>query len=108
VSDWGDPDVLALPYGEGMAVGIAYPQEPKRLLMLGLGGGTLSTYFGRAMPDLAIDTVEIDRRVIEVAKQYFGLRESERVRYVDSDGRVYLKPTKSLYHPILLHPLLRP
>ena len=28
--------------------------------MIGLGGGSISTYLGRAMPDLAIDTVEID------------------------------------------------
>jgi len=102
VTDLRDPDVLTLRYAQAMSIAIAYPEEPKRLLMLGLGGGTLSTYFGRAMPDLAIDTVEIDRRVIETAKQYFGLRESERVRYLDSDGRVYLNRNKGLYDLILL------
>jgi spermidine synthase len=46
--------------------------------------------------------VEIDRRVIEVAKQYFGLRETERVRYLDADGRVFLNRNKGLYDLILL------
>jgi spermidine synthase len=54
------------------------------------------------MPDLAIDIVEIDRRVIEVAKQYFGLRDTERVRYLDADGRVFLNRNKGLYDLILL------
>ena len=85
-----------------MTIATIYPEEPKRILMLGLGGGSISTYLGRSMPDAAIDTVEIDRRVIEVAKQYFGLRETERVRYLDGDGRVFLNRNRGLYDLILL------
>jgi spermidine synthase len=102
VTDLRDPDALPLRYAQAMTIAMAYPEEPKRILMLGLGGGSISTYFGRAMPDLAIDIVEIDRRVIEVAKQYFGLRDTERVRYLDGDGRVFLNRNKGLYDLILL------
>src|SRR5262249_40685726 len=87
VTDLRDPDVLTLRYAQAMSIAIAYPEEPKRLLMLGLGGGTLSTYFGRAMPDLAIDTVEIDRRGLETGQQNFGLRESGRGRHLRKRGR---------------------
>src|SRR5262249_34794824 len=76
--------------------------EPKRILMLGLGGGSISTYFGRAMPELAIDVVEIDRRGVEGSKQYFGLRDTERGRHLDGDGRGFLNPNKQLSHLILL------
>jgi spermidine synthase len=85
-----------------MTIATIYPGELKKVLMLGLGGGSISTYLGRFMPDVAIDTVEIDRRVIEVAKQYFGLRETERVRYLDGDGRVFLNRNRGLYDLILL------
>jgi spermidine synthase len=85
-----------------MTVATIYPGELKKVLMLGLGAGSISTYFGRFMPDVSIDVVEIDRRVIEVAKQYFGLRETERVRYLDADGRVFLNRNKGLYDLILL------
>src|SRR5262245_14342584 len=102
VTDLRDPDALPLRYAQAMSIATIYPEEPKRILMLGLGGGSLSTYLGRAMPDTAIDTVEIDRRVIEVAKQYFGLRESERIRYLDGDGRVFLNRNRGLYDLILL------
>ena len=102
VINLGDPDDLPLRYAQVMTIAAIYPQEPKRILMLGLGGGSLSTYLGRFMPDVTIDVVEIDRRVIETAKTYFGLRETERVRYLDGDGRVFLNRTKDRYDLILL------
>jgi spermidine synthase len=71
-------------------------------LMLGLGGGSISTYLGRFMPDAAITTVEIDPGVITAAKTYFGLRESERVRYRAVDGRVFLNRDSERYDLILL------
>ena len=70
--------------------------------MIGLGGGSISTYYGRAMPDVHIDTVELDQRVIDVAKQYFALRETPRVRYIAADGRVFLNRSKDHYDLILL------
>jgi spermidine synthase len=102
VTDLVDPDALVLRYAQVMTVATIYPGELKKVLMLGLGGGSVSTYLGRFMPEVAIDVVEIDRRVIEVAKQYFGLRETERVRYLDADGRVFLNRNKGLYDLILL------
>jgi len=102
VTNLRDPDDLPLRYAQVMTIAILYPEEPKKILMLGLGGGSISTYLGRFMPELAIDTVEIDRRVIGAAKTYFGLRESERVRYLEGDGRVFLNRSKELYDLILL------
>jgi len=102
VADLRDPDALVLRYSQVMTIATIYPGELKKVLMLGLGGGSISTYLGRSMPDVAIDTVEIDRKVIEVAKQYFGLRETERVRYLDGDGRVFLNRNRGLYDLILL------
>src|SRR5262245_44789904 len=102
VADLRDPDALVLRYSQVMTIATSYPGELKKVLMLGLGGGSISTYLGRSMPDVAIDTVEIDRKVIEVAKQYFGLHETERVRYLDGDGRVFLNRNRGLYDLILL------
>jgi spermidine synthase len=102
VTNLRDPDDLPLRYSQVMTAATIYPQEPKNILMIGLGGGSISTYLGRFMPEAAIDTVEIDRRVIESAKKYFGLRDSERVRYLDGDGRVFLNRSKDLYDLILV------
>jgi spermidine synthase len=40
--------------------------------------------------------------VITAAKAYFGLRDSERVRYLEGDGRVFLNRNKARYDLILV------
>ena len=102
VTNLHDPDDLPLRYAQVMTIATVYPAEVKKILMIGLGGGSISTYLGRFMPEVTIDTLEIDRRVIETAKKYFGLRESARVRYLDGDGRVFLNRNKDLYDLIIL------
>ncbi len=102
IIDLKDPDAMTLLYTEIMPVALAYTQETKRILMMGLGAGSISTYLGRAMPDAQIDVVELDPGVITAGKKYFGLRETDRVRFIESDGRVYLNRHKDTYDLILL------
>jgi spermidine synthase len=102
VANLADPDDLPLRYPQVMTIATIYPEAPKRILMLGLGGGSLSTYLGRFMPEASIDVVDVDRRVIDAAKTYFGLRETAQVRYRAGDGRVFLNRNKELYDLILL------
>jgi spermidine synthase len=102
VTNLSDPDDLPLRYAQVMTIATIYPEQPKRILMLGLGGGSISGYLGRFMPEAAITTVEIDPGVITAAKTYFGLRETERMRYRAGDGRVFLNRSNELYDLILL------
>jgi spermidine synthase len=89
-----DVDDLPLAYARQMTMAVTYPAELKRILMIGLGGGMIPTYLGRHIPDVTIDTVEIDPGVITAAKKYFGIRESNRIRYLSGDGRVFLNRNK--------------
>jgi spermidine synthase len=102
VVDLKDSDAMPVSYNQIMPVALAYPQETKRILMMGLGAGSISTYLGRAMPDTQIDVVELDPGVIAAGKKYFGLRETDKVRFIESDGRVYLNRHKDSYDLILL------
>ena len=102
VSNLLDPDDLPLRYAQVMTIATIYPETARKILMLGLGGGSISTYLGRFMPEAAITTVEIDPGVITAAKTYFGLRETERMRYRAGDGRVFLSRNDELYDLILL------
>jgi len=79
VANLTDPDDLPVKYTQVMMAALAYPPEVKRVLMLGLGGGSMSTYLGRFMPDATIDTVELDPGVLTAAKKYFGILETPRV-----------------------------
>src|ERR1041385_844985 len=70
--------------------------------MIGLGGGSISSYLGRYLPEAQIDTVEVDPGVIGAAKKYFGVKETPRVRYVEGDGRVFLNRNPATYDVILV------
>jgi spermidine synthase len=89
-----------------MTAALLYPPAPKRILMIGLGGGSIPVYLGRFMPDATIDTVEIDPGIIKAAKDYFGIRETPRLRYIANDGRVFLNRNKDTYDVILVDAFL--
>ena len=97
-----EPDDLPVRYTRVMTLGIIYPPQPKKILMIGLGGGSISTYLALSMPETSIDTVELDPGVVSAAKKYFGLRESARVRYLTGDGRVLLRRSPEKYDLILV------
>jgi predicted membrane-bound spermidine synthase len=97
-----DGDELPLRYTQAMTIATIYPQTRSNILMLGLGGGSLSTYLGRFLLQTVITTVEIDPGVISAAKTYFGLKETDRMRYLSGDGRVFLNRNPARYDLILL------
>jgi spermidine synthase len=96
-----DPDDLPMLYARAITIATAYPKDIKRILILGLGGGQLTGYFSRFMPDAAIDTVELDPGVIEAAKKYFGMRETEKSKLIANDGRVFLTRNPGKYDFII-------
>ena len=102
VANLTDPDDLPVRYTQAMTVSVAYPAEVKKVLMIGLGGGSISSYIGRYMQEATIDTVEIDPGVLNAAKKYFGMIETPRVRYHEGDGRVFLNRRKDTYDLILV------
>src|SRR5262249_49450848 len=97
-----EPDDLPIRYTRVMTVALLYPPASKKLLMIGLGGGSISTYLGLALPEASIDTIELDPGVVSAAKKYFGLRENSRVRYLTGDGRVMLRRSQEKYDLILV------
>jgi spermidine synthase len=85
---------LALVYSNMMMASLLFCPKPRRLLMVGLGGAAVTNFLSEQFPDLHIDVVEIDPKVIEVSKKYFYLRESNRYRVFEEDGRVFIQKRK--------------
>ncbi|OGY24592.1 MAG: hypothetical protein A2Y57_01945 [Candidatus Woykebacteria bacterium RBG_13_40_7b] len=48
-------------------------KNPKKILILGLGGGTLVKLFNNKFQIEKIDGVEVDPKIVEIAKNYFWL-----------------------------------
>jgi spermidine synthase len=97
-----DAEAIPAIYLRRMTTVLAYPPRADTILMIGLGGGVLTGYVGRYMPQAEIDTVEIDPGVIDTAKTYFSLRETDRTRIVESDGRVFLNRSRKQYDLALI------
>src|SRR5882672_9201052 len=86
----GDPDHLELPYARTALAGLALCEEPRRMLVVGLGGGSLPMFLRKHYPAAAIDAAEIDPGVVDVAKKFFGFVEDERMRAHVRDGRQFI------------------
>jgi predicted membrane-bound spermidine synthase len=97
-----DPDDLPMPYSRLMSLSAIFPQDIKRVLVLGLGAGSIAVYLHRFVPDAAIDAVDLDPGVIEVAKKYFGLRETGTFHMVPGDARMFLNRHAEPYDIIVV------
>ncbi len=97
----GDPDHLELPYARVALAGLALCGEPRRILVVGLGGATLPTFLHRHYPSAAIDVAEIDPDVVDVAKRFFGFREDERMRAHVGDGRGFIENVRQPFYDVI-------
>lgn len=86
-----EPDHLVFSYTRMMVGALLLKPDPQRILIIGLGGGTLPTVMRDHLPDAEIDTVEIDPAVTRVAEKFFGFRRDEKLRVHEEDGRVFVK-----------------
>jgi len=89
--DMRRPDHIELNYVRMMLGALYLKPQPRSVLIVGLGGGTLPRILTKILPEVRIDVVEIDPAVVRVAQQYFSFTPSERTRVIEADGRVYVK-----------------
>lgn len=97
-----DPSQGHFEYTEYFQMPWLWNTQLTRVLMIGLGGGSTQRAFERYYPDITIQSVEIDPVVVQVARNYFGFRESERQQVAVADGRMYLRRSQARYDLIIL------
>ncbi|NNF52754.1 MAG: fused MFS/spermidine synthase [Gammaproteobacteria bacterium] len=100
-----DPDRLVFDYGKLVFTGFLMNPNPERILIIGLGGGSLPRLMQKLFPESRIDSVEIDPAVIQVAEKYFSFTPREQDSVVARDGRVFVRRallSKQTYDFILL------
>ena len=98
----GHPEFLGFAYTKVAFAGLALTEEPKRMMIVGVGGGTMPMFLRKYYPDVVIDAVDIDPDVVHVAKEYFGLREDARLKAHVGDGRAFVENTREPYDIIFL------
>ena len=86
-----DPDQFVFTYTRMMMGALYLNPHPRKILIIGLGGGVLPTALVKMFPDTRIDVVEIDPAVVKVARQFFGFNPDQRIQVFEEDGRVFVK-----------------
>lgn len=97
-----DPYATDIEYVAYLHLTRAIVPAPARVLVLGLGGGTLVKQLWRECPDLVIDAVEIDPEIVAVAKEFFALPDDPRIRIHLGDGREFVETSPEVYDIIVV------
>jgi spermidine synthase len=88
-----------MPYVNVVDLARKFYRDPGRLLLIGLGGGSVMKHYHRA--GWNVDAVEIDPLVTRVAFDYFGM-DSAEAHIFQTDGRRYLASAGDQYDVIVL------
>lgn len=73
-----------------MMLSFCITETPLALLVVGLGGGSLPLFVHDHFPKSRIEAVEIDPCMLEVATQWFGFSQSDRMKVHIADGLDYV------------------
>jgi len=98
-----DPYELKFPYTQAAFVVPAFlDQNPGRILIIGLGGGSIPRVLAKYYPGIPIDIVEIDPDVITIAKRFFFFEPTQMMDVISMDGRRFLRSSRDRYDIIFL------
>lgn len=99
-----DPLNLLGVYTQAMMLTLAWVPHPRRVYMLGFGGGRVPMVLRHYLPDVVIDGSELDGAVLDIARDYFGVIFDERMNVTVGDGREHLArmPEGAAYDILLI------
>lgn len=100
-----DPTALELSYTQAMMASLLLNPDPKRVLVVGLGGGSLVKFLLHHFPDCQVDVIEYRSDVVEVAQSFFGVpTDNPNLSIHLGDG--YLHVSRCFYETDLSYDLL--
>lgn len=88
--DLREPDLLVLGYTRLMMGFLLFQPRPQRILMIGLGGGSLPKFCHRHLRGSDITVVEINPSVIALREQFDIPSDQADFRVIQADGADYV------------------
>lgn len=86
------PHTLELSYTKAMMACLLINPNPKRVLVVGLGGGSLVKFLLYHFPECHIDVIEYRQDVIDVAQTYFNVPKNDpRLIIHQGDGYLFVQ-----------------
>lgn len=74
----------------------------KQALLIGGGAYSFPKDFSKLYPDVSLDIVEIDNKLLELSKQYFDYTPHQNHHIFHQDGRQFLNKSSKMYDVIFL------
>jgi len=84
------PYDLAIRYTQKMMAFLLFQPRPKRIVLIGLGGGSLIKFCHRRMPGTHLTAVELDPEVIAFRDAFLVPPDDERLQILQADGAEYI------------------
>jgi spermidine synthase len=86
------PNELELAYTRAMMGFLLFHPEPRNVLMIGLGGGSVTKFVYHRLPAVKTRVVEISPQVLAAARSHFCVPESDQRLQIDiGDGVEYVR-----------------
>jgi len=92
-----NPFHLELDYTQAMSMAALFLDNPKEILCIGLGGGTMPKFFYRLFTKAKLTVLELNPKVIKIANHFFKLPTSKRFNILQGDGIRYIKEIDKKY-----------
>lgn len=96
------PHKPGLEYAQNALAALAFNPKARSFLVLGLGGGSIPRMMLAARPGIAIDVVEIDPAVVELARRFFHLDALPHCRVFVDDAAAFLARCADNYDVMIL------
>lgn len=97
-----DPDQLVFSYTRAMMSFLLFEPSPRRIAMIGLGGGSLAKYCYRYLPQAEIAVVEINPDVIALRNEFAIPADDARFKVLLGDGAVFVKENNELFDVLMV------
>ena len=89
--DLDDPLNLLGTYTQAMTLALVWNPHPRRIHIMGFGGGRIAQVLHHHLPEVIIDGSELNGYVLELAQQFFGVTLDHRLQVHVGDGRALLE-----------------
>jgi spermidine synthase len=99
---FSDPDALISEYTRKMMAFLLFNPNPKRILMIGLGGGSLAKFCYRHLARSHITVIEINEDIIALREEFCIPKDDDRFRVIHDDGARYVETLEEQMDVLLI------
>lgn len=96
------PHDLALRYTQKMMGFLLFHPRPKRIALIGLGGGSIIKFCHRRLPGVQLTAIELDPDVIALRDAFYIPPDDERLQILQADGAEYIEQVEKGIDALLI------